>query len=286
MKTMNYENGNITQIRNPKSFQISMNSKETIPQKNTETQVKQTIISPSEKKKPICPCKPGTRAHRQWMYDHPLERKKSYNRRWRTSKKERDELEQTFTARNSFSYSISTDYTNSNKGLARKEEYIYIKKHPEGYRFPERVSTTQVVFAKSRVTVTRMLPDLPCWEPPTPPQFRAAPPKKAKRMYGVQKTFAEFKPWDWKVWHHHRAEYRDREQQSRIQAAKRAMRERERLEAKQAPPIVMTEQELALVPVYLRKFIAPYVQLQTATAIHTDQAGTPVRLQQMLDSHA
>lgn len=93
-----------------------------------------------EQEKPTSPAskKPKRRFTREEQYEHGPERKKSFNRRWKSSKKERDELEATYPGRNSFTYKHNLFVTPSNILPLHSKKYIisartYVEKSSDNY---------------------------------------------------------------------------------------------------------------------------------------------------------
>lgn len=68
---------------------------------------------------------------REEQYEHGPERKKSFNRRWKSSKKEREELGAIYTDRHLFTYKPEWNLTASNNQPANKNNNIYISENVE-----------------------------------------------------------------------------------------------------------------------------------------------------------
>lgn len=106
--------------------------------------------------------KPQRNFTREEQYEHGPERKKSFNRRWKSSKKEREELEAIHPGRNLFTFNASWYVTTSNESLARNKNYIFKPNLPSLVSFlSTKVGQASKVSRKSRKRIVmRALPSL------------------------------------------------------------------------------------------------------------------------------
>ncbi len=90
---------------------------------------------------------------REEQYEHGPERKKSFNRRWKSSRKEREELLSIYPDRHLFTFNPAWYVTPSNNHAANKNNIIYISENVEcalrGAKAFERVSWLEIQAQRS-----------------------------------------------------------------------------------------------------------------------------------------